>query len=211
MRIGDHHYAKSEWAASVAAYDLYVELHKNDPDAQYAMLQACRATRAQFVGVQYDDTPLLEAEQRYKAFAQRYPAAAAKEGVAKAMKDIGDLRARKMFLNGDFYKRTGRPRSAAYYYQQVIRQYGDSTWADRARQALGLLGDVRPEAPAGAPAAERTPVTVRDPRPRATTQPVRAVRTGQPQQTDDGLIPPPPPSEEGMVPTTQAGRVKETP
>ena len=182
MRIGDHHYNRVEYAEAIDAYDTYVELFKNDPDCEYAMLQACRATHAQFKGIDYDDTPLLEAQQRYKTFAERYVKAAGRENVAGILKEIRETRAKKMYITGDFYKRTGRPGPAAYYFQQVIEAYGETAWAGMARQALGLMGDVKAAVPA---TIDTTPAQF----------PPR-----RPGKYRRRFIPPPPPSEEGMQP-----------
>ncbi|MCE5278302.1 MAG: outer membrane protein assembly factor BamD [Planctomycetaceae bacterium] len=183
MRIGDYHYRAGEWTEAVDAYDSYIELFKNDPDVEYAMLQGARATQSQFGGIEFDDTPLLEAQQRYKTFTERYPKAAKREGVPDTLRQITELRAQKLFSSAEFYRRTSRLDAAAYYYGQVATRFPETTWAANARQALGLLGGVTPRSP-----GEPSQSTV--------------VASPPEGRYHKRFVPPPPPSEEGMLPKT---------
>ncbi|MCE5327056.1 MAG: outer membrane protein assembly factor BamD [Planctomycetaceae bacterium] len=181
MRIGDYHYRAGEWTEAVDAYDSYIDLFKNDPDVEYAMLQGARATHSQYGGIEFDETPLLEAHQRYKTFTERYPKAAKREGVADTLRQIAELRAQKLYDSAEFYKRTSRLDAAAYYYGQVISRFPDTNWAGQARQSLGLLGGVVPAAPSDASTAT-------------------VVVTPTEGRYHKRFVPPPPPSEEGMLP-----------
>jgi len=156
LRIADHHYGKNRFPEAVEAYDRFVELFPKSEQAEYAALQAARATHAQFKGPEFDDTPLLEARQRYQAFQERYPQAARTADVPAILAGIADARANKLYVTGDFYKRTGRPQSAAYYYKLIQKDYPQTDWASRAEQALTLLGQGSP-APAAEGRGEETP------------------------------------------------------
>ncbi len=149
MRIADYHYSADEYAEAVDAYDDYVGMFKNSPDCGYAMLQAARATRAQFTGIKFDETPLVEAEQRFKNFAERFPRAAKKENVSKILNEIADTLAEKLYACGEYYVRVGKPSAAAFYCKQVMDRYGRTVWARQARQALNGLGHTRPVQPTG--------------------------------------------------------------
>lgn len=164
MRIADYHYNADKYAEAVDAYDDYLSMFKNSPDCGYAMLQAARATRAQFVGIKFDETPLIEAEQRFKTFAERFPRAAKNENVSKILNEIADTLAEKLYACGEYYVRVGKPAAAAFYYKQVPDRYGHTVWARQARQALNGLGHIRPVQPSGKFMLLNHP-------PRATTRP----------------------------------------
>lgn len=166
MRTADYYYSADEYADAVNAYDDYVTMFKNSPDCGYAMLQAARATRAQFINIKFDATPLIEAEQRFKAFAERFPRAAKKENVSKILREIADTLAEKLYACGEYYLRVGKPSAAAFYYKQVLERYGRTVWARQARQSLNGLGHIRAVQPANGKFLLLNP-------PRPTTRPGR--------------------------------------
>ena len=151
LRIADHQYEKARFAEAVAAYDEFLEMFPRSAQAQYASLQAARSTHAQFQGLNFDDTPLLEAKQRYLNFQQAYPAAAREADVGAIIEDITATRANKLFATGAFYQRTDRPESATFYYKLVMRDFPQTEWADRAGEALSLMAGGGPSEAEGDP------------------------------------------------------------
>ena len=149
IRIGDYHYEAQKHARAVGAYDNYLEMFPKAPNAGYAMLRAARATYAQFMGIEFDNTPLLEARQRFKIFTERFPLAAKKENVARIITEIDNILAEKLYSCGDYYLRKGNPSAAAFYYKQVQEKYADTLCARRAEISMKMLGDVTPMAPPG--------------------------------------------------------------
>ena len=140
MRIGDHYYGESEWANAVDAYDNYVRLFDRSPSAGRARLQAARATFAQFIGTQRDDTPLLEARQRFLIIQEMHPQLAEEKDVAGALAEIADARGQKMYEIARYYRRVERPRAAAFYARIVLDEFGQTRWAQPAQDLLTKLG-----------------------------------------------------------------------
>ena len=155
MRIAEHHNSRGQYTEAVEAYDRFMEMFPKSPRARHAALQAARATWAQFKGPQFDDTPLLEAEQRFRSFGQKYPAEASEANVPRILREITEARAGKLYATGDFYRRVGRNKSAAYYFKMVLEQFAETDWASRAEQALMAVG-----APVPAPGAMLQPAPV---------------------------------------------------
>ncbi len=149
MRIADYHYGVQQYAEAVTAYDDYLATFKKSPNAAHAMLQAARATQALFRGIAYDETPLIEAEQRFKVYSERFPEAAKRENISKILSQIADTLAEKLFACGEYYVRVRKPSAAVFYYKQVVDQYEHTLWARRARESLAMLGDIRPVRPNG--------------------------------------------------------------
>ena len=154
LRIGDYHFGRMEWTAAADAYDAYLQLFPKSYRAQYAMLQAATALYNSYRGSEYDDTALIEAQQRFTAFGERYPAAAAKANVSSTLNQITLNRAAKQLLTATFYERTGHPQAAVYYYKSVARDYNDTPSGAAAKDALARLpagGSKQGPTPAPAP------------------------------------------------------------
>jgi outer membrane assembly lipoprotein YfiO len=160
LRIGDYHFGRMEWPAAADAYDAYLQLFPRSYRAQYAMLQAATALYNSYRGSEYDDTALIEAQQRFTAFAQRYPAPAAKANVSFTLGQITLNLAAKRLETGRFYERTGHPQAAVYYYKSVQRDYADTPSGAAARDMLARQPAAAVVAPKPAPpTAPVTPTT----------------------------------------------------
>lgn len=140
MLTGNYHFRRAKYNEAIEAYDRFLELFGKTPAAAHAMLQAARATLASFSGVDHDETPLIEAEHRFRLYVERFPLRAEKTGAAADLERIAYLRAQKLFSTARFYQRIGRKKSAVFYYRRVIEQYPAGVWAAKAEKAIGKLG-----------------------------------------------------------------------
>ncbi len=182
MRIAHDRFARDEWLDSTDAFDRYLAAFPKGGKAGEAMLKAAEATLRSFAGVAHDDTPLIEAEQRYRQLVQQFPVSAAEAGVDARLEQIRATRADKLLEEGRFYERVGKPQAAAFSYRLVIGTYPQTDAAEQARSALERLAPKLPprqeEVPAPtsaapAPPKQTPPATA----PAATTQPERAEET----------------------------------
>jgi len=160
LRVADFHYGKNRYPEAIHAYDAFLELFAKSPKAGYAMVQSARAAWASYRGLQFDDTALLEAEQRFRTLLESYPAAAAKCGASDMLRQISAARAHKLQTTAIFYERTGKPSAAAFYYRQIMQQYPGTQWAKDAQVAAAKLGEVKPIEPKNSP----VPVPPRGPK-----------------------------------------------
>lgn len=147
LRIGDYHYNEQEWIEAIAAYDNFVRLFgKTAPEAsRQASYRAARASFSLFQGIENEDTPLLEARQRFVNFAEQYPQGAQEYDVATTIDIIDEIRAEKFLSIARFYRRTDRPTSAGFYARIVLREFPSTPSAGPARNLLVELGQAVPE------------------------------------------------------------------
>jgi len=139
LQIADTHLADTDYAEAYEAYDEYLELFPKSPRAKYAMYQAAQAAYVTFRGIPYDVTPLVEADLRFRTFSRLYGPEARATGVPEILDHIAVLRAEKDFAIARFYERVDRPDAARFYYHEVIRRYGWTDWAGKARGELKRL------------------------------------------------------------------------
>jgi len=125
------------------AEDTYAQLARDYPASQYvreAMLQSARAALASFPGVQFDDAPLVEAEERFLQFRQAFPQYAGDEDVELILDNVRTKRAEKEFAIAEYYRRAQQPQAAVFYYRSVREGWPDTTWAALAEARLARLG-----------------------------------------------------------------------
>ena len=151
MSVGDHQFAQKQWEEAAYTYQRHQELFRGRYRSQEAEFKAAQATYRNFRGVDHDDTPLVEAEQRFNAFAARYPQTLRGRRARDAADEIRRIRARKDYDTARFYARIGRQEPARLYYRQVVDLYDDTVWAENSREALSRLGESAPPRGSTAP------------------------------------------------------------
>jgi outer membrane assembly lipoprotein YfiO len=150
----DYHYNKGEFTD---AEQEYARLARDFPRSRYtrlALLRSAQAAYASFPGVKFDDSALVEAEERFEQFRKNHPQAAEEENVPLLLEQIRNNRAQKEFTVGQYYEKTKHPRAAAFYYRSVVKYWPDTTWAVLAQGRLDRLGS-QPERPSD---VEETPL-----------------------------------------------------
>lgn len=135
--VGEHSLAELE----------YSRLLTNYPQSRYqpfALRRSADAAIAAFRGAEYDDSPLIEAEERYHEYRGRYGGLADREGVGVILDGIHEKRAEKEFAIGLYYERTAHVSSAVFCYRSVVRDWPGTLAAGKAAARLELLGVEQP-------------------------------------------------------------------
>ncbi len=154
---------KADYLFKGGEYELaqieYERLLRNYPANRYhrfALRRSADAALATYAGIDYDNSPILESEERFEEYRFRYPNEASREGVGLIVESIRVQRAEKEFETGQYYERTDHLRSAIYYYKLTVENWPDTRAAILAGERLALLGaaedlsaDQRGEQPAG--------------------------------------------------------------
>jgi outer membrane assembly lipoprotein YfiO len=152
LRVADYHYSAGKWAEAVDAYDMFVDLFPRSDQAPYAAGKAAMATWLSFVDIPYDETPLIEAQQRFYHVTEAYPQEAERIGAEAILQQIATTRAEKLYSIAKFYERTDKPSAAQYYYRQLAERYPSTDWAAQAGEAgrpAGAPGEPDEAPPAG--------------------------------------------------------------
>lgn len=153
----DHYFSTGEMQI---AQDEYVNLAREYPSGRFirlAMLRSAEAADASFPGVPFDDRPLVDAEERYRAVKATFPDYAEREAVDARLQGIREKRAEKDLYVGAYYERVKQPGAAEFYYRQLLKDWPDTIAAAEARVRLRALGVLIDDAGSATsrPAAER--------------------------------------------------------
>ena len=152
LAVAEYYYGHQRWQEAALTYDRYVEMFAGQYETSGPEYLAALALYRSFRGVSFEDTPLLEARQRFGAFAAKHPRHPQAGAAVAAINQIEDLLAEKDYRAGRFYERVGRPEPAGFYYRLVGRLHSDSPWAAPAEEALAELN-----LPAQAPLIREAP------------------------------------------------------
>lgn len=133
FKTGDHALAELE-------YNRLIRDYPRSRYHEYVLRRAAEAALASFAGVYYDEAALVEAGERFEEYRISYPAQADRDGVALVLDSIGEMRADKEYLVGEYYEETGHLSSAVYYFKMVRKAWPETVAAAKATRRLELLG-----------------------------------------------------------------------
>jgi len=162
LRTADYYFASSQFEFAGDAYGQFIRSYGRNPAVPRVRLRQAYSSLAQFRGLRYDATPLVDAKTQLQALISDYPRLAAEENLQDLVDRIDTTFARKSLVTADFYKRTNHPLGAAYTYRYIETTYPDSPEAKDAVAAYGALpetvqtqaiGDEAWHAPSTLPAA----------------------------------------------------------
>ncbi len=137
---GDHMFQKGKHALAELEYSQLLKEFPQSRYHQFALRRSAEAALADYGGLEYDETALIEAQERYRDYHVAYPGAADREGVGLILASINEQRAVKAHAIGSYYERTNHPATAIFYYQHVIEKWPDTVGATKAASCLEMLG-----------------------------------------------------------------------
>ena len=138
-RSADYYYATGEYDLASDAYGAYVRSYPRSPEIPRIRLRQAFAALAQFRGLRFDATPVIDARQQLIDLAAAYPDLAREENVTALVDRIDLSLADKLMDTAAFYRRTGEPKAAAYCYRYIIQNYPSSPAIAKAQAGLKQL------------------------------------------------------------------------
>jgi outer membrane assembly lipoprotein YfiO len=139
LRSADYYFRSSQFDLAADAYGAFAKSYSRSPDVSYVKLRQAFSYLAQFRGVRYDATPLLDARAKFTEVIAQFPDLAAEENLRDRIDRIDRTLAEKLYITADFYARTSKPKAAVYVYRYLIETYPATPAADDANRALARL------------------------------------------------------------------------
>ena len=139
LRAADYYYADSDFDIAADAYAAYVRSYPRSPLVPRVRLRQAFSALAQFRGVKFDATPIIDARQQLLDLAAAYPTIADEENIPAIVRRIDSALAKKVVVTAEFYQRTHKHSAAAYYYQYLIRTWPESPEAKAAEEKLARM------------------------------------------------------------------------
>lgn len=148
MRLATNYLEKGDYESAAATFG---ELRMTYPDsehqfnAQYLELQSLLLS---YLGPEYTDTPLSEAEKRLKGIVRLFPndASGRQLELREAAMKIKFLKAEREWSSGEYRYRQGENLAARIYFEKLVEEYPDTPFAEEAQKMLAEL-DGKPDRP----------------------------------------------------------------
>ncbi len=139
LRTADYYYSNSDYDLAHDAYGAYIKNYPRSPMVPQVKLRQAFSSLAQFRGIRFDPSTMMDARAELSDITMAYPDLAKEENVSSVIAAIDQTLAAKLFETADFYRRTRESRGAAYMYRYLILMYPNSSQAVSAKTALTRL------------------------------------------------------------------------
>ena len=139
LRTADYYYSNSDYDLAHDAYGAYIKNYPRSPMVPQVKLRQAFSSLAQFRGIRFDPTPMLDARAELADIIVAYPDLAKEENAAAVIRSIDDTLAAKLYERADFFRRTHEPAAAVYTYRYMLLAFPDSPKAPAAREALARM------------------------------------------------------------------------
>ncbi|HEX8323294.1 MAG TPA: outer membrane protein assembly factor BamD [Tepidisphaeraceae bacterium] len=137
-RTADFYFADGQFDLAADAYAAHIKSYPRDPNLPEVLVKQAFSNYAQFTGVRFDPTPLVNARAQMQDLVNKYPDVAKRENMQSFVDAIDKTLARKLLVTADFYKRTSKPEAQKQALRVLTQQYPQS---DEAQQAKRILGE----------------------------------------------------------------------
>jgi outer membrane protein assembly factor BamD (BamD/ComL family) len=188
---GSVYFFNEDYKEADHCFTQLVDMHPNSPFVQDALELGIIAKHMSTGGSDYDGRKTAEARQMVDRALRSYPELAARKGdfLQRQLVGINLQQAEKDYKIAEFYRRTGHPGSAYFYYEVVRRRYPGTKFFDQATEhMLALHGEL--EKSHGANGAPAVPGAAKAPLPQPVAAPAQLPPMAPPpRQLPSGLQP----------------------
>jgi outer membrane assembly lipoprotein YfiO len=136
LRTADHYWKDGQFDLAADTYGFYAKTYPRSPLTPSVQVREAYSNLAQFKGPRYDLEPIVNARTQMSSIAATYPDLASAEEMGTKIEQADRQIARRMYLNADFYRRTGKPTAAAYLCKRLIAAYPSLPEAADAQKLL---------------------------------------------------------------------------
>jgi len=154
LRTADYYYSEADYDLAHDVYTVYKNDYPRSPMIPTVLLRRAFSSLAQFRGVRFDSTQLIDGRAELVEIETAYPDLAAEENLQSLVMQVDDTLAQKVFSTADFYRRTRQPRGAVFEYRLLIDRYPNSPLVPTAQAALTKMPQWTLDEPGPPPSKE---------------------------------------------------------
>jgi outer membrane protein assembly factor BamD (BamD/ComL family) len=139
LRTADFYFSSQDYDLAEDAYNAYIRSYPRSPDVPRVQLRAAFSSLAQYRGVRFDATAIIDARTQLMDIQRQYPKMAEEENVATVIEQIDSAFAKKILETAEYYQRTHELKGAVFQYRFLAQTYPNSPEAAEARARLSKM------------------------------------------------------------------------
>lgn len=130
--LAESYYNDGRYLVAASEYNRFAQFYPNSPRREEVDFKEALCYYNLSPRYKLDQTYTNRSIENFRLFLSRYPNSERAEEAGEYITEMREKLARKTYEAAEFYKRTSRYNSAAIYYNRVIDQYPETSWAERA-------------------------------------------------------------------------------
>lgn len=130
--LANAYFERGDYIQAATEFDGFAVSHREDPRAPEAALMTCRSYAGLAPIPQRDQEYTERARDRCDFVARDYPGTDVAERALEVRDEMLEILAEKDFVAGEQYKDLGAYDSAIIYFEEVVENYPETSWAPRA-------------------------------------------------------------------------------
>jgi outer membrane assembly lipoprotein YfiO len=139
LRTADYYYSIGDYELAADAYAAYGRNYPRSPVLPQTKLRQAFSAYAQFRGLRFDPTELVNARSQLVDMIQSYPDLAARDNLPTIIARIDQTLADKIYVTAEFYRRTNQLKGAVWNYRYLIGTFPNEPAAENARKRLAKM------------------------------------------------------------------------
>ncbi len=136
FKMGDLYKSQEEYEEAQKAYQLVVDDYPSSELVSKARYEIAECSMLASKKAQYDEKTAQRAIEQFQGFMQTFPETEQAKEADAAIKALREKNALTNLQTAAFYEKQKKFASAKVYYEEVIRQYPDTSVADTARKKV---------------------------------------------------------------------------
>ena len=138
-KLGLAHLALADYELAVSAFEKVISRYPNSPLVDDARYQIAQASLKGTFKPGYDQSPTDLAMRELESFLKAYPQSELSKDAGQRLEELRERRAQHEYQVGRFYERRKRFASAVIYYQAIVDQFAQTSWAPQAAARVQVL------------------------------------------------------------------------
>jgi len=128
--LAESYFNNRRYLLAASEYERYAQFHPNSPRREEADFKKALSYYNLSPRYRLDQSYTYQAIENFRLLLSRFPNSEYAEESAEYISELRSKLARKSYNAGEFYKRTSRYEAAAVYFDIVIDNYPETSWAE---------------------------------------------------------------------------------
>ena len=138
-KLGLSYYKMGETEQARQALQKLIEDYPTSGLADDAKLQLAFISSKASNKAHYEQEGTETAIKEYEDFLKEYPESVERKEAEAAVQELLEKKAQNVYLSAQFYERIKKPKSALICYEDIVKNYPDTTWTEKARLRIEVL------------------------------------------------------------------------
>jgi outer membrane protein assembly factor BamD len=129
----------ADYDNAIMTFKKLIDDYPNSGLIYKARYQLAECSKLLSLDSDYDQTPTTIAREEFEDFIEKHPESKMADDASEVINKLKNRQAENAYKIGEFYEARRMPKSAAVYYRDVMREYPDTEWAQKALERLNEI------------------------------------------------------------------------